>query len=1142
MRAVSLCLALLVLARHIHAQGLSWRVGEASAAPAPPATVAAIALSIKSRAHTERLGAIQDSRCYLMNGGAVESFFISEDTPVGSVIGTLSVNGDPSEEQGDITLRLQEKGAAVGIAPGTKNLTLLRALDREEKLGPSNVYVNVRCDRRRTTDPSFIIPVSVRVWDVNDNAPAWLGAPYRARLSELTAPGTRLALGARAADADQPGPHATIHYSVLPGPHHEYLGFPNELDSVLVVKKPLDYETLRNFTVTLRAQDAGTPPLHNDTVLHVQVLDADDQNPKFTHEHYTATLPEDAKEGTILATSPGPISAADQDLGINAPLQYSATGDNARLVLVDKDTGQVAATKQLIEELSQPVTIVIKATQVDNSDRYALCTLGVSRAGAARGVRFRRRQYAAAVSEAAPLGDTLLTLHTQPPPQHNLQNNLQFYVSDRSFLDKFAINSAGEVVLRRPLDYETADSYHYQVMVTDGVSNDTASINITVLNVNEWEPRFRYPQYEFRVDDDAGDAELLPVGKLDVFDGDKQDNVTLTLRGSGADALVVNASGGVWVRSSALRAHNASVLHVVATARDSGAPPRQTSVPVTVHLRRPGAAGAGGAGGAAEGGVVLMFGGALAALALLVCALLGYIYTVRRRSKRSAGGTGSGYVTHEKPPAAPTPATTHVPASTGVTGVLPTAGVLRPAGSAGSLLSVSAGASTILANSTSSLDLQQEAHSAAQGHHNNSARQSQRIPRSKVAPLTPGPLSSGPASSGPGSAGGGVASLMSDHLGARGAGRSGVAWPSATIPARVKKLSWDDAAHDNKRGGADRRHEPHAGRPHEPHRLLLTEGPGPSEHKAQTYHNQALDENNRVTEVKNKGLEDQNVTEAGTVRQEGKPVNRTACQQSNDKYHKDTINNHETKNDVPLPGSTKTYLEEKGAPSDNYRPSDPLNTVGIPIYNNSSPHNYMYSNHPVSASNFYIPGLSEPSSPSNYSTMAMSHPGHPSHAIILQNDRPPSSRPVPTHILLTSNHKRTKHLKPPSNNKLKSKPVTIHHITPICYPVQSSSQSALFHPPASNYALPVSHPHASQQPISIIPATHYLQREPNQNDQRYASPSAPVLYEEEPSPLGSSGLPPAYATIDPKKLRAMHIRPAVFKRKVLANNKQYQLL
>ncbi|KAJ8735160.1 hypothetical protein PYW08_014410 [Mythimna loreyi] len=786
MRALRLCLALLVLAPRIHAQ------------------------------------AIQDSRCYLMNGGAVESFFISEDTPVGSVIGTLSVNGDPSEEQGDITLRLQEKGAAVGIAPGSKNLTLLRALDREEKKGPSNVYVNVRCDRRRTTDPSFIIPVSVRVWDVNDNAPAWVGAPYRVRLSELTAVGTRVAVGARATDADQAGPHATIHYSVLPGPNHEYLGFPNELDSVLVVKKPLDYETLSNFSVTLRAQDAGTPPLHNDTVLLVHVLDADDQNPKFSHDHYTATLPEDAKEGTILATSPGPISAADQDVGINAPLTYSTTGDNGRLLVVDKDTGQVAATKQLIEELSQPVTIVIKATQVDNSDRYALATLSISRSAArAGGVRFRRRQYSAAVSEATAPGATLLTLHTTPPPVHLQHNNLQFYVSDRSFLDKFAINSAGEVVLRRPLDYELNDQYHYQVMVTDGVSNDTASINITVLNVNEWEPRFRYPQYEFRVDDARApqdDAELLPVGRLDVFDGDKMDNVTLTLRGSGADMLYINGSGDMFLRSGALRSLNSSVLHVVATAVDSGAPPRQTSVPVTVHVneRLLQSADMTGGAGAGAGGVLALFAAALAALALLVCALLGYIYRVRRRSKRSAGGSGSGYVAHEKPPveaAAPTPAHAGA-ASAHATGAAP--GVLRPAGSSGSLLSVSAGASTILANSTSSLDLQQDAAHGGQHHTGTSSgRQSQRFPRSKVAPLPPSSspalspsagAASGPASmalmsdhqgrGGAGGAGGASLSLMSDHLGARGPGRSGVAWPSATIPARVKKLSWDDAAPD----------------------------------------------------------------------------------------------------------------------------------------------------------------------------------------------------------------------------------------------------------------------------------------------------------------------------------------------------------
>lgn len=63
-----------------------------------------------------------------------------------------------------------------------------------------------------------------------------------------------------------------------------------------MIKKPLDYETTRNFTVTLRAQDQGTPPLYSDAELYVEVLDADDQNPKFSHDHYTAVLPDDAQE------------------------------------------------------------------------------------------------------------------------------------------------------------------------------------------------------------------------------------------------------------------------------------------------------------------------------------------------------------------------------------------------------------------------------------------------------------------------------------------------------------------------------------------------------------------------------------------------------------------------------------------------------------------------------------------------------------------------------------------------------------------------------------------------------------------------------------------------------------------------------
>lgn len=71
-----------------------------------------------------------------------------------AIAGTLTINGNPRlDNLGNISLSIRERDAPVSIAPGTKNLVLNVALDREGKTGPSSVYVNVICVRRHTTDP-----------------------------------------------------------------------------------------------------------------------------------------------------------------------------------------------------------------------------------------------------------------------------------------------------------------------------------------------------------------------------------------------------------------------------------------------------------------------------------------------------------------------------------------------------------------------------------------------------------------------------------------------------------------------------------------------------------------------------------------------------------------------------------------------------------------------------------------------------------------------------------------------------------------------------------------------------------------------------------------------------------------------------
>lgn len=72
---------------------------------------------------------------------------------MGAIIGKLRINGNPEIEGGDIDLSLREKDAQIKIVPSTKDLSLAMELDKEGVLGPSSVYVNVICTRRRSTDP-----------------------------------------------------------------------------------------------------------------------------------------------------------------------------------------------------------------------------------------------------------------------------------------------------------------------------------------------------------------------------------------------------------------------------------------------------------------------------------------------------------------------------------------------------------------------------------------------------------------------------------------------------------------------------------------------------------------------------------------------------------------------------------------------------------------------------------------------------------------------------------------------------------------------------------------------------------------------------------------------------------------------------
>lgn len=63
---------------------------------------------------------------------------------------------------------------------------------------------------------------------------------------------------------------------------------------MISILKSLDYETCRDYFLTVEAWDGGTPPLSAITTVNINLTDVNDNAPMFSCDLYTAVVSEDA--------------------------------------------------------------------------------------------------------------------------------------------------------------------------------------------------------------------------------------------------------------------------------------------------------------------------------------------------------------------------------------------------------------------------------------------------------------------------------------------------------------------------------------------------------------------------------------------------------------------------------------------------------------------------------------------------------------------------------------------------------------------------------------------------------------------------------------------------------------------------------
>lgn len=238
---------------------------------------------------------------------------------------------------------------AFDIDRSSGSLVVARELDREIQ---SEYRLEVRAlDTSASNNPqSSAVSVRVDVADVNDNAPHWAEDPVSIPIPEDTPVGS-VVWNFTASDTDA-GSNAEVRYSLVkqwPNTTRTPTFTVDPLTGTLTLNADLDYETLPEYTLVIRATDQPsnkTEKLSTSVTARVMVTDSNDNAPVFMSPASSSVfLSDSATVGSTLCH----VIAVDRDSGENGRVTYVIAGGNQEgKFALSYDTGVLTLARPLV--------------------------------------------------------------------------------------------------------------------------------------------------------------------------------------------------------------------------------------------------------------------------------------------------------------------------------------------------------------------------------------------------------------------------------------------------------------------------------------------------------------------------------------------------------------------------------------------------------------------------------------------------------------------------------------------------------------------------------------------------------------------------------------------------------------------------
>ncbi|XP_056642220.1 cadherin-87A isoform X2 [Diorhabda sublineata] len=496
----------------------------------------------------------------------MNNLVIPENTPVDTVIYKLQ-GTDPEGKM----IRYGIGGTDIlRVNPDTGDVTVVKPIDYERN-NTLNIIVSIEDEVEGGGKNNIVeVPITVIISDENDNPPEFIEAPYEITANEDTAPGRKIYEGISVVDKDTIGSNIEVECINPPDDPDACEIFDVEtLDSeqnsysgAVKLLKKLNYNDKQIHYFTLKATDGDLSSTAN-VVVHVG--DVQDTPPYFVG-NLTAEIKEDVDINTLVMR----VHAEDGDRGIPRKIVYELVNNPMDYFLLDSMSGELRTArpidKESVDNLEGILKFNIRAHELVNGIKSNE-PLTIATAEAVVKIidvndeppKFNKREYTVEIPENILEGSALpgLDMTVNDPDEGE---NAAFSLNLIDIYEVFSIEPKTAKgwtpvtirVANSSLDYEDLNQRKFIILATAKELNtkeklsSTATVTVSVIDVNDNAPSFDKEGYTARISETATSGTLLSTITASDRDSGKfgENGIVYKLSGDGAEKFHVNNRTG----------------------------------------------------------------------------------------------------------------------------------------------------------------------------------------------------------------------------------------------------------------------------------------------------------------------------------------------------------------------------------------------------------------------------------------------------------------------------------------------------------------------------------------------------------------------------------------------------------------------